>query len=345
MDGPGASISGQSSLAGARLAVEELNASGGIAVRGVRHHVRLIERGYENRSDDASSQARALINLDSVDVLIGPQLSPHAVAASSVAEEAHVPMISPMSSNPATTQGKRFVFRLAYLDAVQGEILARYAFKRMEARRAAVLFDVANPYSRDLAALFRKSFEALGGRVVTGEFTSDELVEFRPALRRLAATRPDVLFLPNMALVDSVQMRQARSLGMTATFLGSDAWDPPSLSVVPEATGAIVARQWHEEMPQAEVSGFIARYRARWGEAPRATAAMTYDAIRIAAMAVGRAGTLDGASVAMAIARFGPFTGAGGTVRFTGTGDPERNAVLTVIRGRSDSIVEVVAAR
>lgn len=344
-EGPGAGISGQSSIAGARLAVEDLNAKGGILVQGTRRHVKLIERGYQNRSDAAASAARALINLDSIDILVGPQLSAHAVSASSVAEDAHVPMISPMSSNPATTAGRTFVFRLAFLDAVQGSILARYAFDDLHARRAAVLYDVSHPYSRDVTELFRQTFEGSGGHVALETFTSDQLSDFSAQLRRLAAGKPDVLLLPNFAVVDTVQMRQARALGVTSTFLGSDTWDPPSMALIPQAAGAIVARQWHEKMPEPEVAAFIEHYRAKTGEVPRATAALTYDAIQIAAAAIERSGSTDGAQVASAIAGMGRYVGAGGTLVFRGNGDPDRSAVLDMIQRGSDSLVKVIAPR
>jgi len=208
-----------------------------------------------------------------------------------------------------------------------------------------VLYDVSHPYSRDVTALFRQTFEGSGGHVTLETFTSDQLADFSAQLRRIAATRPDVLLLPNFAIVDTVQMRQARALGITATFLGSDTWDPPSMALIPQAAGAIVARQWHEKMPEPAVGAFIEHYTAKTGEIPRATAALTYDAIQIAATAIERSGSMNGEQVASAIAGMGSFVGAGGTLLFHGDGDPERSAVLDMIRHGSDSLVKVIAPR
>ncbi len=105
--------SGEPSVQGAELAATEINEAGGMMVGGRPHRVRIVVRRYANRPDAASTQARGLLNQDSVHVLVGPQLSAHAIPVSVIAEGAHAPMISPMSTNAETTRSKRFVFRLA----------------------------------------------------------------------------------------------------------------------------------------------------------------------------------------------------------------------------------------
>ena len=335
--------SGIPSQQGAEMAVDDLNAAGGIDIAGMRRKVKLTVRDYEPRPDAAATGARALINLDSVDALVGPQLSAHAVTAASVAEMSGVPMIAPMASNPAVTAGRHFVFRLAFLDPFQGEMLARYALENLGARRAAALYDVSNAYGRDITALFRETFEKGGGRIVAAEtFTSDQGTDFSPQLKRIAAARPDVLLLPNLSSVDSFQVRQARALGIRAPFLGSDSWDPVGLAHIPEANGSVVAHQWHLGVPRPMAVDVVNRYRARYGVEPRSTAVFTYDAIRLLADAMHRAGTKEGGRVSRAIAATNDYEAVAGPLQFNGTGDPRRGGVLSRVGRTSDSIVRIV---
>jgi branched-chain amino acid transport system substrate-binding protein len=338
--------SGIPSAEGAQLAAEEINARGGVPVGPDRFTIRLVLRDYAPRPDAAATEARALINIDSVDAIIGPQLSAHALPAGGVAEDAHVPLLAPMASNPAVTAGRHYVFRLAFTDPFQGEMLARYARDDAGARRAAVLYDIANPYGRDIAALFKETFERLGGAMVATEtFTSDQRRDFTPALRRIAAAHPDVLLLPNYSAVDTIQVRQARALGIRAQFLASDTWDPAGVRGVADAEGTVVAHQWSTQSPRAESRAFVERYRQRFGVDPRSTAAMTYDAVFLLADAVTRAGSLEGEALRNALASTTDLRGVTGVIRYNGTGDPQRSGVLSRIGRTRDSLLRIVDPR
>lgn len=343
LNGDMAVASGVPSKEGVELAISEINARGGVVVNGRKRELKLVVRDYEPRPDAAATAARALINLDSVDVVIGPQFSAHAISAGGVAEDAHVPLIAPMASNPAVTAGRNFVFRLAYLDPFMGEMLATYAREDLKAKRAAVLYDIATAYGRDISDLFAKTFTASGGTMVAREsYTTDQREDFRRQMRTIAAANPDVLLLPNPSAVDSFQVRQARALGIRATFLATDIWDPPILRHIPESRGAVYTRQWHPELSRPATKAFTGRYTARFGAEPRSSAAMSYDAVMLFADAVSRAGGTDGALVAKAIASTSGFQGATGTITFRGNGDPSRSGVLARIGAERDDILRIV---
>jgi branched-chain amino acid transport system substrate-binding protein len=332
-------VSGLPGRNGAHLAVDEINAAGGVMIEGVAHRLTLVERVHPGRPDAAATAARALVNLDSVDVIVGPQISSHAIAAATIAENSQVPLITPMASNPAVTSGRSMVFRLAFLDEFQGSILARFAFDSLRVRRVVALYDEANPYCRDIWRLFRSSFEARGGRILGEEtFHTDAEADYRPQLRRLLALRPDAIVLPNYAVYDSVQVRQARELGFRGRFLGSDSWDPIAMTQIPAADGAVVVANWDARVSGPTAQAFIARYVARFGHAPRTTAAATYDAIRLIADAATRSGARGGPALATALGRTEAFDGAVTTYRFQGTGDPQRGGVILELR-RGDAIL------
>src|SRR5574341_106363 len=325
--GPYAEVSGRPTVEGARMAAWEAR---DVEVGGRRYRVVLVERDFADRPDAAATAARAAINQDQVVALIGPQFSRHAIPVSVLAEDAQVPMISPMSSNPATTAGKRYVFRLAVLDDVQGRVIARFARQDLRARAAATLFEVSSQYSRELAERFRRAFTEQGGRIVAFEpYTADRAAELGAQLRRIRAASPDVLYLPNFPADVARQVLGAQQLGVRATLLGSDSWDPPSLPPLRPAQAAYVTNQWRPDIPTAATRAFVTRYRRTFGTEPRAAAALTYDSVRILLAAVRRAGSLDPAEIRTAIAATREFPGVSGPITFHGGADPRRSVAVS----------------
>lgn len=327
--GPLEGSSGVPGRQGAQLAIAEINAAGGVVLNGVAHQLRLVEAETENRPDAAAVAARRLVNLDSVDVIIGPQSSTLAIAAAPIAEESEVLMLVPMASNPQVTAGRRFVFRLAFLDSFQGEVLARFAFDSLGIRRAGVLHDAASPYGRDISALFATTFSNLGGEVVGVErFDTDGSRDYRPQFRRLLARRPQALLLPNFVSADSVQLRQALELGFTGRFLGTDSWDVRGLAANPAFHGALIVGNWDRDTTREMARRFHREWKRSHDTTPFATAAATYDAVHIVAEAMRRSGQRGGPTLADSLQSFGRYEGAVSSFDFRGGNDPVRGAVL-----------------
>ncbi|MBY0489372.1 MAG: ABC transporter substrate-binding protein [Gemmatimonadaceae bacterium] len=336
-EGTAKDASGIPAQRGAQLAVEELNAAGGVNIGGVRHLVRLTERQIEPRTDAAAAAARNLINIDSVDVVIGPQFSNLAIAAGAVAEAASVPLIAPMASSPTVTADRQFVTRLAFVDAQQGEVLARFAYDSLKVRRAAALFNVASGYGREIVRLFSSTFSIVGGTFTDSvTFNSDAPEELNTALRRVLAGRPDAILLPNFVSKDSMQPRLLRAMGYTGRFLGSDGWDATAIKDRSALVGVIIVGNFDKRDARPALAAFSARWRQRYpNDMLRATAAATYDAVKIVADAALAAGTTEGTALAMAIRAPRTFEGALATYRFNGSGDPIRGAVLLEVRADS----------
>lgn len=338
-DGAASNSSGMPARLGAKLAVEELNAAGGVRIDGVLHRVRLVDRETANRPDAAAAAARALVNLDSVDVLVGPQFSALALAAGAVAEVSQIPLIAPMASSPSVTANRPFVTRLAFLDADQGDALARFAYDTLGLRRAGILYNAASDYGRGIIDLFSRTFIASGGRVVgTEQYNIDDPGDQRPQIMRLLALQPDAIVLPNFSVRDSSQARILRTAGFRGQLLGSDAWDAIALRGREYVTGSIIVGNWDRSSTRPGVLSFLQRWNARHPDVqPRATAAATYDAIHLIARAAQRANMKSGLPVVRALQNGGVFDGAFARYQFNGTGNPIRGA--TLLEMRRDSLV------
>ena len=322
---------GQTTVDAARMAVSEINDAGGIDIAGVSHRVTLVVEDTGNTPEGATRASFELINREKVVAIVGSSFSRNAIPSGEVAERAGIPMICPGSTHPRTTAARRYVFRVSFLDSYQGRMMARFAREDLGLETVAVLSDVADTYSRDMAAVFGETFEAAGGRVVAAEsFTSGD-TDFTPQLERIRDAGPEALFLPNFTDEIILQGRQARRLGLDAVFLGSDSWLALWEAKPPELQGAFFALSWHRDVGRVNVEtrSFVDRYLQFFGREPDEIAAVTYDAFGLLFAAIGGASGADPGSIREALSQIEDFPGVTGPITYRGRGgDPRRGGVI-----------------
>ena len=158
LTGDGASF-GQSSVEGAQLAVEEVNNAGGLL--GGRK-IRLLVEDDQSRPEEASNAVTKLITQDKVVAVLGEVASRRTLAAAPVAQKYQIPMITPASTNERVTQVGDYIFRVCFIDPFQGEVLAKFAYNDLKARRVAVLKDIQQDYSVGLTDSIQKTFTTAG---------------------------------------------------------------------------------------------------------------------------------------------------------------------------------------
>jgi branched-chain amino acid transport system substrate-binding protein len=334
-------VNGRNMTDAASLAVKEVNDRGGLRLGHRTAKVTLLVENDPNSPEGALDAARKLISEDRAAAIIGPQFSGNAIPVARLAESSRIIMVAPMSTNPETTAGKRFVFRIPYLDTFQGFVLARFAREELKASRAAVLYDVAGDYNRILAEEFRGVFEERGGTMADFEtYTTDRNSDFTAQLRRIKAGRPDVLFLPNYSKDVRIQARQARALGISATLLGGDGWD---VAFAEEGAfdGAYVTRQWHPSIASGRAKAFIAGFQADYGRIPEDVAATTYDACGMLFAAMEAAGSADPETVQRTLHGMKPFDGVTGRIGYSTGGDPLRSAIIMHFK-QGEAVVHAV---
>jgi branched-chain amino acid transport system substrate-binding protein len=317
---------GQSSHKGSVLAFEEVNQAGGLLGKPVE----LVSADDQSKPEEARTAVLKLIRQDGVVAILGEVASSRSLAAAPEAQRAHIPMVSPASTNPQVTQVGDYIFRACFIDPVQGGTMARFAYQDLGVRHAAVLVDVKNDYSVGLADFFVKTFQQLGGQVVARESYSEGDIEFRAQLTKIRETEPQAIFVPGYYTEVGLIAQQARELGITVPLLGGDGWDSPvTLEIGKDAVnGAYFSNHYAADDPSERVQGFIAKFRKRWdGETPDAMAVLGYDAARMLADAIQRAGSTDPQKIRDALAATKDFPGVSGNI----TMDPERNARKPVV--------------
>lgn len=336
---------GQSSLRGAQLAVEEMNDAGGLEVDGKVYTIRLVVEDNQDVAPSAAAAATKLITQDNVLALIGPNASRMAIPAAIVANNMRTPMISPWSTAVETTVDRPYVFRAAFIDDFQGEVVATFAREQLGAQTAAVLFDIASDYNKGIAEIFRDRFASAGGTIVAFESYTTGDRDFSSQLTRIRQANPDVLFLPNYYSEVPLQVQQARRLGYTGHIVGSDSWGNEEIIALGGSVmeGLFFSTHYAPDIATPVARQFIEAYAARYGSAPDDVAALTYDSFGLLFQAIQDAGRLDREAIREALASISDFEGVTGKMTFTGTGDPVKSAVFIQIKDGKFTYYDSVA--
>jgi branched-chain amino acid transport system substrate-binding protein len=310
---------------GARLAFDERNRAGGVLGK----KIELLVEDDHNDPSEAASAVTKLITRDQVVALIGENASSRSLAAAPIAQRYRIPMVSPSSTNLEVTKKGDYIFRVCFIDPSQGKAIATFARKTLGASTAAFLVDVKSDYSVGLAEATRREFEASGGRIVGDQKYAEGDSDFSAQLTALRPASPDVLFVPGYYTDAGLIARQARALGLTATIVGADGFDSPKLVEIGGAAveGVYFSNHYTPDDPSAAVRNFVAVYRKAFGADPDSIAALSYDAARLIADAIQRAGSTEGKRVRDALAETRDFPGVTGRITF----DADRNPVKPIV--------------
>lgn len=333
---------GASGKNAAELFFDKLNAGGGVPLaEGNKKKVELVVRDNGAKADQAASVAQQLISGQGVTAMVGPNSSACAIPAGEIAEAMKCVMISPWSTNPKTTtdtttgKPKEYVFRGCFTDPFQAIVLAKFALNNLGAKSAAVLYDVSSEAPLGQATLFRDTFTKDGGQIVAFETFTTGDKDFSAQLTNIKAANPDIIYLPTYYNDVPLIAQQARRLGITSTFIGSDAWSSPEIIKLggADVDGSYFCNHFSTQIATDEAKKFIADYTAKYGQAPDDVAALTYDACGLVAEAIKAAGKNDREAVRQAMANIREFKGVTGTFRFEpGSGDPIKSAVVLQIK-------------
>ncbi len=281
---------GQTTHRGIVLAVEQANAAGGVNGRPVE--VRVYDD--QGKSQEVGTAVTRLITNDHVVALLGEVASSLSIAGARVAQQYGVPMISPSSTAGEVTKTGDMIARACFVSAFQGYAAARWARDNLGLSRAAILYDQAQTYSKDLGVIFKKAFEEMGGVIVTEQAYSGGDQDYSAQLTSIKAAGPQIIYAPGYYTdIGNVHL-QARKLGLRQPFIGGDGWDSPELVAIAGETaeGSFYTSQYANEDERPEVQELIVAWKARYNAVPDGLGALGYDAARILIDAMRRAPSL-----------------------------------------------------
>jgi branched-chain amino acid transport system substrate-binding protein len=319
---------GESSKLGAELAQKEINAAGGIGGR----QLELVIHDDWATEDTAIRVSATVVADERVIGVAGHSNSGNVVKAARN-YEGNVSAVATCATSPSISQAGEWTFRIASSDVLNAAILAREA--RRLSGRVAVLY-TNNDFGRGLSAPFVEEYLRLGGDIVERDPFHPTQEDFTPYLRRIQSRGINVVFIAGVDAGAITIIRQARELGLNATFLGSSALERLR-TLGPVYDGTVVGMLYHPQS-SPEARRFAAAFRAAYGRDPDSFAACAYDAVNVLAEAVRRGGAsrreVHDALIAMqGNAAGAAWKGATGAIQFDANGDPVgKRYILATIR-------------
>lgn len=316
LTGPDAKA-GNSAKRGIEMAVEEINSEGGV-------NSLKITVVYEDDQGDpqkASNAVLKLINVDEVPVIIGPMWSTSVLAISKIAEEKQVVILSPTASAPSITEAGDFIFRNTYSDVYEGTKDAEYAYNELGYRKSGIIY-INLDAGIEIANVFEKRFEELGGKVLVKENYNPDTTDFRSLLTKFRAKDIEFIYLMGYNEIGQL-IKQARELGLKLPFISTIMFEISDVVATAgdAAEGTVYSFPSYDPQKGGNlVYSFAKKYEQKYGELPDPEAAFSYDAMKILALAISEAGT-DPIKIKNELYNIQNYKGVTGKTSFDENGD------------------------
>lgn len=277
---------------GVRMAIDDLNATG-VVIGGQKVKLLLVSEDDQSDPKTATIVAQKLVD-QQVKGVIGHYNSGASIPASRIYSEAGIPQISPSSTAIAyTAQGFKTAFRVMTNDLQQGKVLGEFAAGEMGARKLAIIDD-RTAYGQGLAGEVEKSARAAGAEIVAHEYTTDKSTDFLAILTSIKAKSPDVVFYGGMDVQAGPMVKQMRSLGLSAKFLGGDGMQSAEFLKLAgrDADGVTASTPGLPVGQMQNGKSFEEKFTAQYGKVQN-YAPYAYDAVMVLVEAMQKAGSAE----------------------------------------------------
>jgi len=299
---------GNDALVSAQIAVDEINAEGGIDGRSIK----LLVGDGKCSAKDAPQAASKLINIDGVSAFFA-MCSPEVISTAGMANEQKRVVLSSCASSPNVTDAGDYIFRTYPSDTFQGKFAAEYAYNRLGKRKVAILA-MQNDWGLGLRGVFAKTFQDLGGEIVLIQEHAQDSRDLRTQITKIKESRPDFIYFPSFTEPSLVGIKQMRDLGINIDVMGGDAWNDPKFQEEEYTKGlrftipaANYNSHWKEEMTKR-------------GAGHTVCAPSAYDNVKILADIMKRVGE-DGEKIKNELYKVKGYKGINGDISFDENGD------------------------
>lgn len=337
-----AAVYGNSTDNGIKLAVDEINANGGIGGKQIEY----LSEDDKGDPTEAVTVYNKLVEAGN-NVIIGAITSKPSLAVAENSSQDGIPIITPTGTSAPITENKDNVFRTCFTDPLQGKILANFASDNLKAKTVAILRNTSNDYSNGVADAFIEQAKAKGLEVVADEGYGDTDVDFKVQLTNIDKEKPDVILVPEYYEKDVSIIKQARELGMESKIIGPDGWDGV-LAVIDEGSkdllnGVYFTNHYSVHDTSEKVQGFVKAYKEKYKEDPSAFSALGYDTVYIYKEALEKSASLDFAEIVNALKAV-EVSGVTGDLKFGENNNPVKSATIIEIKDGSYTFNSLVSA-
>lgn len=301
----------------------------------------------DNKSDkvEAANAATMLVEKEKVNAVIGSWGSSLSIAAGPIFSDAGVPAVGASCTNPLVTLGNDFYTRVCFIDSFQGTVMANYTYNEVGAKKVAVIQEISSDYSVGLVKYFEEAYLGFGGEIVGKSNFNTGDQDFTAQLTNIKDLNPDAIFVPSNYTEGALLIKQARQLGITVPFIGTDTWEAPEFLEVggAEVEGAVFSTFFTTEVPiTTESEKFLNAYREKYGKEPASVTALGYDAYLVILAAIEKSGSTDPAVIAETIRQTTDFEGSAGMITLNEQGDAIKSAVIKHVSGGEFKFLTIV---
>ena len=330
---------GKAQNEGVKMAVDEINASGGILGK----KVKLITEDDQSKDGEAATVTKKLVSRENVVAVVGEIASKKSLEMAPICQKAGIPMISPGSTNPKVTEVGDHIFRVCFIDPFQGTVMAKFALSKGW-KKMAILTDVKQDYSVGLSQFFKEYYTANGGSLAVEQSFSTGDKDFKAQLTGIKAADVDAIFVPGYYNEVGLIASQARELGISVPMCGGDGWDDASLIQVAgkAVEGCFFSNHFSTEDASPTIQGFVKKYQAAKNEKPSTFVALGYDSAMLLFESIKKAGSTDGKAVRDVLAATKDYPGITGTISLDANRNATKSAVILTIKDGQFVYVETV---
>ncbi|MCR5386609.1 MAG: ABC transporter substrate-binding protein [Treponema sp.] len=322
---------------GIDLAIEEINAAGG--VNGQK--LVLVSEDDEGNPDKTVNAYQKLTSKNNAKIIIGSLTSGCTQAITARCQAQKVLQIAPAATAPAITDAGDYIFRACFIDPFQGTVGGKFAAENLSCKKAAILFDTGNDYSVGLTENFEKSFVDCGGQIVAKEAYTTNDKDFNAQLTKIKNANPDVVYLPDYYGVVALIAKQLRAKDINCCIVGADGWDGVLGNAGEEVLNGFYSNHYAADSTEPAVQKFVSAFNEKYEKDPNAFAALGYDSVYLLKDAISRAGTADATAVKAALeATDGNYVT--GHLTFDEKHNPVKSAVMLEIVKADDGTLATV---
>ncbi|MEG0285410.1 MULTISPECIES: ABC transporter substrate-binding protein [Vagococcus] len=328
---------------GVELAVEEINANGGINGK----KIELVVKDNKSDTAEAAAVAANLTTKEGVVAIIGPATSGASKAQIPNVTKAQIPVITPSGTDDAITvvndAVQEYIFRACFQDSFQGVILANYAMNNLDAKKAVVIGDVSSDYAKGLSKSFKDTFT---GEIVADEKFNQKDKDFKAILTKIKDKDFDFIYLPGYYEEAGLIIKQAREMGIEQPILGADGFSDEKLIDIAgkdNMNNIYYTAHFSEKAPGSDkVKEFIDSFKTKYNKAPSSFNALAYDSLYMLAESIEKAGEADSAKMTKELASLKDFEGVTGKMTMDKNHNPEKAAVVIGVNGGEETSADVV---
>ena len=260
---------------GIDLAVAEINAAGGVNGQ----LLEIIAEDDEGNPEKSVSAYKKLVTKDGVKFIIGSLTSGCTQAITQSAQAQKVVQIAPAATAPAITDAGNYIFRACFIDPFQGTVGGKFSAENLNAKTAAILYDIGNDYSVGLKENFVKEFERLGGKVLATESYNTGDKDFNAQITKIKNVTPDVIYLPDYYGTVALIAKQLRAQGISTPIVGADGWDGLTENAGEEVLNGFYSNHYAIDSDSEAVKKFVAAFKEKYNKVPNSFAALGYDSV------------------------------------------------------------------